>query len=63
MIVLPAAYLAIRKWLQNFTFHTDIPVWTFAAAGVVVLCLAMATVGCQALRSARENPVESLRYG
>jgi hypothetical protein len=48
--------------MQIVAFHTDIPVWTFVAARAVVLCLAMAKVGYQALRSARENPVESLRY-
>ncbi len=62
VIALPAAYLAMRKWLQNFAFHTDIPAWMFVVAGSVVLGLAMATVGYQAMRSARENPIESLRY-
>jgi putative ABC transport system permease protein len=61
-IALPVAYLAMRKWLQNFAFHTDIPVWTFVVAGSVVLFFALITVGYQTLKSARENPVESLRY-
>jgi len=61
-IALPAAYLTMRKWLQNFAFHTDIPVWTFLAAGCAVLLFAVVTVGYQALKSARQNPVESLRY-
>jgi hypothetical protein len=31
-------------------------------AGCVVLFFALITVGYQTLKSARENPVESLRY-
>ena len=61
-IALPGAYFAMRKWLQNFAFHTDIPIWTFFAAGCAVLFFATVTVGYQALKSARQNPVESLRY-
>jgi putative ABC transport system permease protein len=61
-IALPASYLAMRTWLRNFAFHTNIPVWTFVLAGLVVLFFALTTVGYQTLKSARENPVESLRY-
>ena len=61
-IALPAAYWAMSRWLRNFAFHTDIPVWTFVAAGSTVLFFALVTVGSLALRSARQNPVESLRY-
>jgi putative ABC transport system permease protein len=61
-IALPAAYLAMSRWLRNFAFHTDLPAWTFVLAGSVVLFFALVTVGYQALKSARENPVESLRY-
>jgi putative ABC transport system permease protein len=62
VVALPLAYLAMRKWLQNFAYHTRIGAATFAAAGLLVLVFAAVTVGYQALRSARENPVDSLRY-
>jgi putative ABC transport system permease protein len=62
VIALPAAYWAMSRWLRNFAFHTDISAWTFVAAGGVVLFFAVVTVGSLALKSARENPVESLRY-
>lgn len=61
-VALPAAYFAMTKWLQNFTFHTRINVGTFLMAGFMVLFLAMITVGYQAVRSAWADPVESLRY-
>jgi len=61
-VALPLAYFAMNKWLQNFAFHIRISAGTFAVAGFLVFFFAMITVGYQALRSARENPVESLRY-
>jgi putative ABC transport system permease protein len=61
-IALPAAYFAMRKWLQNFAFHATITVWMFVVSGLLAVFFAAVTVGYQALRSARENPVESLRY-
>ena len=61
-VALPLAHFAMRKWLQNFAFHTRIAPGTFAAAGGLVFFFAMLTVAYQALKSARENPVKSLRY-
>lgn len=61
-IALPAAYFAMQKWLRNFAFHAEIRAWTFAASALLVLVFAGLTVGYLALRSARENPVRSLRY-
>jgi len=61
-LALPAAYLAMQRWLRNFAFHAEIRAWTFAASALLVLLLAGLTVGYLALRSARENPVRSLRY-
>jgi putative ABC transport system permease protein len=61
-VALPVAYFAMRKWLQNFAYHTEINAGTFVLAGLLVVVFAMGTVGYQAFKSARENPVESLRY-
>jgi putative ABC transport system permease protein len=61
-IALPAAYLAMQRWLRHFAFHAQIRVWTFALSALLVLLFAGLTVGYLALRSARENPVRSLRY-
>jgi putative ABC transport system permease protein len=62
VIALPLAYLAMRGWLQNFAFHTNISIGTFLLAGSVAVLLAIVTVGIQALRAARENPIKSLRH-
>jgi putative ABC transport system permease protein len=61
-LALPMAYFAMEKWLRNFAYHTRTSVWTFAISSFLVLFFAMITVGYQAVKSAREDPVKSLKY-
>ena len=58
----PAAWFAINKWLQNFSFRTDLELWIFPAAALITLLLALITVNIQTIRAASANPVNSLRY-
>jgi len=62
LIAWPAAWIAMNRWLQNFTFQTTLHLWIFVAAGAAALLLSWLTVGLQTLRSARMNPVDSLHY-
>ena len=58
----PAAYFVMRAWLQDFAFRIDLTIWPFLGAGASTLVIALAVVGIQAVRAARANPVEALRY-
>ncbi len=58
----PIAYYAMNKWLQNFAYRISIEWWIFILAGGVALAIALLTVSWQAIRAARANPIESLRY-
>jgi putative ABC transport system permease protein len=58
----PTAWFAINKWLQNFSFRTDLELWIFPAAALITLLLALITVNIQTIRAASANPVNSLRY-
>jgi len=62
VIAWPLAYFAMRQWLQNFAYRTEIGFSTFILAGVLAFVIALLTVGYQAIRAARANPVEALRY-
>lgn len=62
LIAWPVAWYAMYKWLQNFAYRTGIDWWTFLAAGALALFIAWLTVSLQTLRSARANPVDSLKY-
>jgi len=62
LIAWPLAYLAMNKWLQNFAYRINIGVGTFALSALLALLIALLTVGFQAIRAARANPVDTLRY-
>ncbi len=62
IIAWPIAYVAMNQWLQNFAYRINIGLGTFVLAGVLALIIALLTVGYQAVRAARVNPVEALRY-
>jgi len=62
VIAWPIAYFAMKQWLQNFAYRTEIGFSTFILAGVLAFVIALLTVGYQSIKAARANPVEALRY-
>ncbi len=62
IIAWPIAYLAMNRWLQNFAYRINIGLGTFILAALLALVIALLTVGYQAIRAARVNPVDALRY-
>jgi len=62
IIAWPIAYLVMNSWLQNFAYRINIGMGTFVLAGALALIIALLTVGYQAVRAARANPVDALRY-
>ena len=62
IIALPAAWYAMHRWLQNFAYHIDLTVWPFLFSGLLALTIALMTVSFQAVKAARSNPADALRY-
>ena len=62
VLACPAAWFAMKKWLENFAYKTSLSWWIFALAGVLALGIALLTVTLQSWKAARRNPVEALRY-
>jgi putative ABC transport system permease protein len=62
IIAWPIIYLAMNRWLQNFAYRIDIGLGTFVISALLALLIAALTVGFQAIRAARANPVDTLRY-
>ncbi len=62
IIAWPVAYYAMNKWLQNFAYRIDLSWWIFVLAGLLALVIALVTVSYQAIKVARANPVDALRY-
>jgi ABC-type antimicrobial peptide transport system permease subunit len=61
LIALPVARLAGNKWLADYPYHVNLSVWLFVGTALLVIGIAVVTVGFQALKAARANPVQSLR--
>ena len=62
LFALPLATFFMKKWLQNFAYRTDIGVPTFFISGSLALFIALFTISYRAIKAARVNPIESLRY-
>lgn len=61
LIAWPIAYLTMENWLNNFAFRVNIYWWIFALAALISISIALLTVGFQTLRSARKNPIDTIR--
>ncbi|PZR38511.1 MAG: transporter permease [Azospira oryzae] len=61
VIALPVSYLLVNQWLDNFAYRIPLHWWYFAGAGLLALIIAWLTVGSQAIRAARVNPVHCLK--
>lgn len=61
IIAMPAAWLAANKWLQNYPYRISLGWGLFAAAGALVVGIALLTVSFQAIKAALSNPADSLR--
>jgi putative ABC transport system permease protein len=62
LIAWPIAYLAMSAVLKNYAFRLALTPWIFIASGFTALLLAAATISVHALKAARINPSETLRY-
>lgn len=61
VIAFPLACYAMHKWLEDFAYRIDIPLWVFLAAGVVAATIAFLTISYQAIKAASANPISNLR--
>ena len=62
VIAWPLIWIATRRWLENFAYRTPIKLHLFLLAGVAALAVAFLTILFQAVKTARANPVEAIRY-
>jgi len=61
IISAPISWMAMTAWLDHFAYRIDLAWWIFALAGLIALFVAILTIGTHAMKTALENPVDSLR--
>jgi putative ABC transport system permease protein len=62
LIAWPVAYYIMGRWLQNFAYRIELGGGVFFLGGALALGIALLTVSLHAVKAARANPVDALRY-
>lgn len=60
-VALPVGWYMMNSWLQQYNYRISLSWWMFAIAGVLLLVIALASVGYQSVKAALTNPVKSLK--
>ncbi len=61
LISVPLGWYLANSWLETYAFQTELSWWIFAGSGLVLILIAIVTVGFQAFKAASSNPVNSLK--
>jgi len=61
VIAVPFAWYYMNSWLQDFAYRIHLSWWMFIISGIVILLIALITVGIQTVKAAIANPIKSLR--
>ena len=60
-VAAPLAYWLIRYWSQDFAYRAEMNFFLFVLVAVAALLIAFITTSIHSLKTARRNPVDSLR--
>jgi ABC-type antimicrobial peptide transport system permease subunit len=61
LIFAPLSWFTMKTWLSLFPYRTDLELWVFVLATVLILFIALFTVSTQTAKVALNNPVNSLK--
>jgi len=61
IIATPISWYAMTRWLEGFAYRMTIQPWIFVLAGLAALTIAALTISYQSIKSAKMNPVSSLK--
>ncbi|MGC3943420.1 MAG: ABC transporter permease [Chryseolinea sp.] len=61
VVAIPVSWLLMKKWLDNFIYHTDISPVTYVVSLFLVVLVVSLTISYQAVKAALGNPVNALR--
>jgi putative ABC transport system permease protein len=61
VLAVPGSYYLMNRWLENFTYHTLVDVWTYLVSFGIVVAITALTISYHAVKASMANPVNSLR--
>jgi putative ABC transport system permease protein len=62
ILAAPIGYVAAGKWLDSFAYRIGIDWIIFIIATLAAITMAIGVVSSLALKAARANPADALRY-
>ena len=62
LVAWPVAYWAMGQWLNGFAYRIVPSVKIYVLCSLLAVIIALCTISLQAIRAARSNPVDALRY-
>jgi putative ABC transport system permease protein len=60
-VALPLIYILMNKWLDGYVYRTHLTVTDMVAPLLIILAITFITLSYHVVRTARSNPVETLR--
>jgi len=61
LIAFPLAYYLMQNFLANYEYRTNLSIFTFIIAAILLLVITLLTVLYHTIKISRSNPVDSLR--
>jgi putative ABC transport system permease protein len=62
VLSIPLAYFASSNWLMNYAYRITPDIFLFVFPVITILIIAAVTISAQILKTARTNPVDTLKY-
>lgn len=62
ILTIPVIHYALNKWLNNFANRMELSIWIFIIPMVLISVFSLITVAYQSVKTAKDNPANSLRY-
>jgi putative ABC transport system permease protein len=61
LLAAPLSWFYLNNWLNEFSYHINMPWWAFVVAGLFTLTVAIFTVSFQSIKASLMNPIKSLK--
>ena len=62
ILATPFAWYVMNQWLMNYEYRIDINILIFIGSGAAVLILTLIILSIHSYRTAKRNPIETIRY-
>ena len=59
-VAIPISYYIIDRWMQQFVYRTEMSVWVYLVAVLIITIITVATVSLRSWKAANENPSISI---